>query len=118
MKKEGRLFKAIDANGNMLLDHAAPQTWTRLYARIGYRVGAGSLRDLVTSAKARAMLDDELINYFRKFYPEKYAHGFVKDYPRHTSISAFAEVSLGEMTKRQRILAIPGISLTRTTVAA
>ena len=99
LKKEGRLFKAIDANGNMLLDHAAPQTWTRLYARIGYRVGAGSLRDLVTSAKARAMSDDELINYFRKFYPEKYAHGFVKDYPRHTSISAFAEVSLGEIDK-------------------
>ena len=99
LKKEGRLFKAIDANGNMLLDCAAPQTWTRLYARIGYRVGAGSLRDLITSAKARAMSDDELINYFRKFYPEKCAHEFVKDYPRHTSISAFAEISLGEIDK-------------------
>ena len=39
LKKEGRLFKAVNANGNMLLDHAAPKTWTRLYARIGYKVG-------------------------------------------------------------------------------
>jgi hypothetical protein len=99
LKKEGRLFKAIDANGNMLLDHAAAPTWTRLYARIGYRVGAGSLRDVLTSAKARAMSDDEFVNYFRQSFPEKYAHRFVKDYPRHTSISAFVEVSLGEIDK-------------------
>jgi hypothetical protein len=99
LKKEGRLFKTIDANGNMVLDHASTRAWTSMYARIGYRVGAGSLRDLNRSAKGRAMSDDELVKYFRKFYPEKYPHEFVKDYPRHTSISAFVESSLGEIDK-------------------
>ena len=61
--------------------------------------GRNAQGDYYESAKVRAMSDDELIKYFRKFYPEKYPHEFVKDYPRHTSISAFVEISLGEIDK-------------------
>lgn len=45
------------------------------------------------------MSDEELVEYFRKFYPQTYAHEFVKDYPRHTSISAFVQISLGEIDR-------------------
>ena len=71
LKKKGALFKTIDANGNMVLDHASTRAWTSMYTPDGLRVGAGSLRDLNQSAKGRAMSDDELVKYFPEVLPRK-----------------------------------------------
>jgi hypothetical protein len=115
---QGRLYKKIHQEGFYIIEPGHPSSWTNLFGKCGYHVSITAVRKGMAPELRSTLSDEDAITWYRSRHPlrewnnrqepgkavncycaDYWERGmyWIEDYPRHTEISAYCNVTNGAL---------------------